>query len=257
MLILTYHSVDDSGSVISLPADRFARQMRFLKESGYRAVSLQTLCQMWDNQESTPPRTVVLTFDDGYANLKEAAFPILEEYGFEATVFVVAAHVGGYNNWPSQPPIVPHLPLLTWRDLRRLSRLGFEIAGHTLTHPVLAGISKEALAREIVRSKDMIEQRIGGPVQTFAYPYGVVDTKAYEAASAAYRAACTTEMGEVSAADDRYRLRRIDTYYLRRYLFFRSLDSALGRSYLSIRDFGRRCGARFRKRNRLGLAELT
>ncbi len=257
MLILTYHSLDDSGSVISVPADTFARQMRFLKESGYGAISLHRLCQAWENQESLPSRTVVLTFDDGYANLKQIALPVLQECGFEATVFVVAGHVGGYNNWPSQPPIVPHLPLLTWSDLRDLSRQGFEIAGHTLTHPVLAGVSKDALAREIKRSKDLIEQKIAGPVHTFAYPYGIVDQAVYEWVSSNYRAACTTEMGEVSAADDRHRLRRIDTYYLRRAVFFRSLDSVLGRSYLSVRDFGRRCGARLRKWNRLGLPELT
>ncbi len=254
MLILTYHSLDDSGSVISLPADMFAKHMRFLKGNGYRAISLQRLCQSWEKQEALPSRTVVLTFDDGYANLKEAALPVLQECGFEATIFLVAGHVGGYNNWPSQPAFVPHLPLLSWGDLRELSRHGFEIGGHTLTHPVLAGISKDALAREIERSKEIIEQKIGSPVQTFSYPYGIVDRASYQHVSSIYRAACTTEMGEVSATDDRYRLRRIDTYYLRRAVLFRSLDSALGRSYLSVRDFGRRCGARLRRWNRLGLA---
>jgi peptidoglycan/xylan/chitin deacetylase (PgdA/CDA1 family) len=253
MLILTYHSLDDSGSVISLPADTFAKHMHFLKDSGYRAISLQRLCRSWEEKEIVPSRTIVLTFDDGYANLKEVALPVLQECGFEATVFVVAGHIGAYNNWPSQPPIVPHLPLLTWGELRELSRHGFEVAGHTMTHPVLAGISKDALAREIKRSKDVIEQEIGSAVQTFAYPYGVADPASYGWVSSYYRAACTTEMGDVSATHDRYRLRRIDTYYLRRAVLFRSLDSALGRSYLSVRDFGRRCGARIRRRNRLGL----
>ncbi len=254
MLILTYHSLDDSGSVISLPGEMFAKHMHLLKENGYRAISLKRLCQSWERQETLPSRTVVLTFDDGYANLKETALPVLQECGFEATVFMVAGHVGGYNNWPSQPPIVPHLPLLTWGDLRELSRHGFEIGGHTLTHPVLAAISKDALAREIERSKDIIEQKMGSPVETFAYPYGIVDHASYRCVSSSYRAACTTEMGEVSATDDRHRLRRIDTYYLRRAVLFRSLDSALGRSYLSVRDFGRRCGAKLRRWNRRGVA---
>lgn len=257
MLILTYHSLDDSGSVISTPGNTFAKQMRFLKENGYRAISLKRLCQLWKAQERIAPRTVVLTFDDGYANLKQLALPVLREYGFEATIFAVAGHVGGYNNWPSQPPIVPHLPLLSWSELRELSRQGFEIAGHSLTHPVLAGISKDALAREVSRSKDMIEQKIGAPVRTFAYPYGVVDQACYDWVSLNYEAACTTEMGEVSALDDRHRLRRIDTYYLRRAVLFRSLDSAWGRSYLTFRDFGRRWGARFRRWNRPGLVEST
>ncbi len=255
MLILTYHSLDNSGSVISLPPETFVKQMRFLKQSGYQAISLQRACRSWEHREALPSRTIVLTFDDGYASLKEVALPILHECGFEATVFVVAGYVGGYNNWPSQPPIVPHLPLLTWTDLRDLSRQGFEIAGHTLTHPILAGISKDAMAREIKRSKDIIEQKIGAPVHTFAYPYGIVDPTAYGWVSSTYRAACTTEMGEVSNADDRYRLRRIDTYYLRRAVVFRTLDSIFGRSYLSVRGFGRRCGARFRKWNRLVSAE--
>lgn len=257
MLILTYHSLDDSGSVISVRPKTFARQMRFLKESGYQAISLQRLCRAWESQEMLPSRTIVLTFDDGYTNLREAALPVLQECGFEATVFVVAGYVGGCNNWPSQPPIVPRFPLLTWSELRELSKQGFEIAGHSLTHPVLAGISKEALDREVKRSKDIIEQKTGLPVGTFAYPYGIVDPASYEWVSSNYQAACTTDMGEVSATDDRYRLRRIDTYYLRRAIVFRALDSFLGRSYLNVRRLGRQCNARFRRRNRLILVEST
>ncbi|RPJ59381.1 MAG: polysaccharide deacetylase family protein [Acidobacteria bacterium] len=255
MLILTYHSLDNTGSVISLAPETFARQMRFLKANGYRVVTLHDLCESWKTGAGLSSRTIALTFDDGYANLMETALPVLEECGFRATIFVVAGYVGAHNNWASQPSTVPLLRLLGWRDLRELSHTGFEIAGHTWTHPALAGISKEALAREIGGSKDLIEQRIGTPVRSFAYPYGVVDAAARDSVASHYLAACTTQMGEVSAEDDRYTLKRIDSYYLRPTVLFRSLDTVFGRSYLNMRDFGRRFRARLRKWNRPDLTE--
>jgi len=256
MLILTYHSIDESGSVISTAPSTFKQQMLFLKRSGHRCISLRELCRAWEAGEDNLSRSVVLTFDDGYANFKLHAVPVLESCGFSATVFIVAGHAGAYNNWPGQLPIVPHLPLLGWGDLRQLAREGFEIGGHSLTHQALSGASKDALDREVRVSKDIIGQRIGCPVESFAYPYGIADRVASDCVSAHYRAACTTEMGEVGPADPRHLLKRIDSYYLRRLVLFRSIDSALGRSYLSVRKLGRNFGARWKKWNRLSLAEV-
>jgi len=256
MLILTYHSIDESGSVISTAPSTFEKQMLFLKRSGHRGISLRDLCMAWETGEKQLAGSVVLTFDDGCANFKQNALPVLDSCGFGATVFVVAGHVGAYNNWPGQLPIIPHLALMSWADLRQLSSQGFEIGGHTLTHQVLSGVSQDALDREVRVSKEIIEQKIGSRVESFAYPYGIADRIARDFVSAHYRAACTTEMGDVGAADPRHLLKRIDTYYLRRLVFFRSIDSVLGRSYLNARRFGRNFGAKWKKWNRVSYAEV-
>src|SRR5580700_4908300 len=106
--ILTYHSLDDSGSVISTPPVVFRRQMEFLAQSGIPVVPL--------DQAVARPGSVALSFDDGFGNLADHALPVLEQYHLPATIFVVSRYCGKMNNWPSQPAGgVPQLPLLSWR----------------------------------------------------------------------------------------------------------------------------------------------
>src|SRR5690348_2083040 len=101
--VLTYHSLDNSRSVISLPPAVFRDQMEALAGSGTPVVPLSEI--------HNRPGAVSITFDDGFANIADHALPILQRFSFPATVFVVGGHCGGYNDWPSQPPGIPRLPL--------------------------------------------------------------------------------------------------------------------------------------------------
>src|SRR5262245_57925953 len=114
--VLTYHSLDESNSVISLAPKIFRRQMEALSDWGFQAIRLGDLLDAWEGERPLPRQPVVLTFDDGFRNLRDCAVPVLEKLNFRATVFAVAGHCGGNNDWPSQIAGVPRLPLLSWSE---------------------------------------------------------------------------------------------------------------------------------------------
>ena len=149
--ILTYHSLDDSGSVISTPPALFRRQIEFLAASGIPVTHLDQVIRQ--------PGSVAITFDDGFGNVAEHAVPLLEQYGFPATVFVVSQFCGRRNNWPSQPAgAVPVLPLLGWDDLAGMPER-VAIGAHTATHPDLSRLPASQCEEEMNSSRDQIEQR--------------------------------------------------------------------------------------------------
>ena len=144
--ILMYHAVEDAVRPpkykhFYVLADEFAGQMRMLKRAGYAPITFKTLAAARAGTYSLPPKPVVLTFDDGYANLKTNVHPLLREMGFPYTVFLVSERVGKTNDW-----VVPDgyeaTPLLTWADLREMQADGgVAFEAHTATHPETGGHS--------------------------------------------------------------------------------------------------------------------
>ena len=242
--ILTYHSLDDSGAVTSVAPRDFAGHMRSLARRGFAGISLTDLLDGWEEKAPLPPRPVVLTFDDGFANLLPHAAPLLATLGFRATLFAVSGRCGQTNDWPGQAPGIPRLPLLSWAELAQISAAGFEIGAHTVSHRPLTALSDEEARREIRESKAMIENHLGRPVTTFAYPFGRMNTASRECVRETFRGACGVELGLASPRDDRHVLRRLDVYYLRRPAVFNLLGTWAGGAYLALRGAGRRLRAR-------------
>jgi peptidoglycan/xylan/chitin deacetylase (PgdA/CDA1 family) len=241
--ILTYHSLDESGSVISVTPAAFRAHMEALREKGCSGIALGRLLDGWDGRATLPARPVVLTFDDAFRNFAESARPVLQSHGFGATVFAVAGRSGGSNDWPGQLARVPRLPLLSAAELRELAGAGFEIGSHGLTHAALDGLSAAEAEREVAGSKRALEDAIGRPVEVLAYPYGRAGAAVRTLAAAHYRAACGVVLASARATDHRHALPRIDAYYLRGPRLFRTLGTPLGRAYLALRAAARRaCG---------------
>src|SRR5215210_5427537 len=134
--ILTYHSLDDSGSPLSMPPLRFRRQMEYLRAARWQSLT-QTELLAGHAQGGWPRKSFCLTFDDGFRNFATRAMPVIEECRFSATVFIVAGQVGRISNWAGQPAWAPRIPLLDWSEVRSISQAGIEIGAHTLTHPRL------------------------------------------------------------------------------------------------------------------------
>lgn len=237
--ILTYHSLDDSGAVTSVAPPDFAAHMRSLARRGFAGISLAGLLDGWDGLARLPARPVVLTFDDGFANLLQHAVPLLTELGFRATVFAVSGRCGRTNDWPHQAPGIPRLPLLSWAELAQVEAAGFEIGAHTVTHRPLTELPPAEAEREMVESKAAIEDRLGKPVKTFAYPFGRFSRADHEVARAHFRGACSVRLGRATPADDRHQLPRLDIYYMRRPALFRLFETPPGRAYLALRGIGR------------------
>lgn len=94
-----YHSIDESGSCVSVSPSDFRLQMAYLKRKGYQTLSLSDFCNFFDSGLSVGRNSVVITFDDGYRNNYEEAFPILREYGFRATIFLITDYIGKTAQW--------------------------------------------------------------------------------------------------------------------------------------------------------------
>lgn len=174
--ILMYHSVADEEEdpyLLTVNPERFAAQMAWLYRTGRRGVSVRELLRA--RAEGTAGRLVGLTFDDGYADFARYAVPVLHEYGFTATAYVVPDLLGTENGWDVKGP---RKQLLTVDQVTELARAGWEIGSHGLGHQALPGLPADQLAVQTRESRRALEELIGGPVTGFCYPYGAVDLAA-------------------------------------------------------------------------------
>jgi len=171
----------------SVSPEQFSRQMECLAASGYRAVVLSDLAHDLPSDDLC----VVLTFDDGYRDVYDIAFPILQQHGFRATVFLVSDWLHGEHSSEG-----PYAPLLSAAQIQEMAQYGVEYGSHGCTHCALAGLSPEKLEAEIAGSRDELQQTLGLPVTTFAYPYGIYDERVRLAVHAAgYTLAVATSNG--------------------------------------------------------------
>ena len=235
--ILAYHSLDHSRSVLSTSPGIFAEQMKVLRDAGVRVVSLSDVA---DRKCSNRENEVVLTFDDGFRNVYQHALPVLQSYGFPATVFLVTDYCEKTNSWPGQTVTIEGESLLAWREIQEMSRAGISFGSHTRTHPDLRKLSIEEAEEELVGSKKAIADSTGLPVDTFAYPYGAYDAALRNLARQHFRLACSTHLGFVKRDSDLFALERIEMYYFQSLLLFRHLFSPATGAYLGIRKQLRR-----------------
>jgi peptidoglycan/xylan/chitin deacetylase (PgdA/CDA1 family) len=208
--ILTYHSIDDSGSAISTSPASFRRQMSWLARSDVAVVPLAEVA----GREGSG-HAIALTFDDAFANFDAEAWPVLEEHGLPATIFVPTSHAGGRNAWENGGRL-PVLPLLDWGSLGRLAEAGLVLGSHTATHPDLRSLDGPAVERELDRAIERIRAETGRDATTFAYPYGRFDEQALAAVRARHSLAVTTEFRALRPGEDACRLPRLDALYFGR-----------------------------------------
>ena len=231
--ILTYHSLDASGAVVSLRPEIFRQHIRSLVVQGIAVVSLEDILGPRRSEETQP--AVALTFDDGFADFSPQAFPWLLQYAFPATVFLVSGYCGKTNDWPSQPPGLGGRALLGWSEIEELSRQGIEFGAHSVTHPDLTRLPLAAAREEILSSRKQIEDRVGRPVKAFAYPYGAESRPLRELVAEHFNRGCSTRLGYLRPDSPRESLERIDVYYLRNRFWFRRLFGAPTAGYLGLR----------------------
>lgn len=209
--ILTYHSVDDSGSVISIDERTFRRHAQWLASGHVRVVPLDVLPSLSDDVDA-----IAITFDDGVESFGRIAAPLLRDHDLPVTLFVVSDAVGSTNVWRGQRDAgIPVFPLLDWDALARLAADGVSIGAHTCTHLDLASAAPDAAEREIAASRARIARELGVDVTTFAYPYGGVSVAARGVVTREFRFGVTTRLALLSPHDDPALLPRLDSYYLR------------------------------------------
>jgi peptidoglycan/xylan/chitin deacetylase (PgdA/CDA1 family) len=200
--ILTYHQIDlapakgtPMRSLYVSPA-AFARQMAWLKCLGFQGLSMSALMPYLRGEKFG--RVVGITFDDGYANNLRHALPVLQQYGFSSTCYIVSQRVGQTNVWDADLG-VPSAALMDWDALRAWQAGGQEIGSHTQTHANLKTLTDVDAQREIADSKTDLETQLGTPVTQFCYPFGIYGPEHAQAARCAgYEAATTTLRGRVA-----------------------------------------------------------
>jgi peptidoglycan/xylan/chitin deacetylase (PgdA/CDA1 family) len=230
--ILTYHSLDDTGSVISTPPALFRKQMEYLAACNIPVVPL--------GQALRQPGSVAITFDDGYCNFLDEALPVLDRHRFPATVFIVAEYCGRKNNWPTQSPgRVPELPLMSWSELLALPTIA-ALGAHTLTHPNLARLTIPECERELRDCQSQMEQRLARPVRWLAYPYGGSSPEVRSLAARYFDLAVSTSLRFLPPHADCLDLPRIDAYYLRGRFPIESLFTQPGGWYIQMRNWIRK-----------------
>jgi peptidoglycan/xylan/chitin deacetylase (PgdA/CDA1 family) len=205
--ILLYHRVSDDPDPLAVPPARFRVQMELLAAEGYRVVDLTEALALLDAGD-VPPRTVGLTFDDGFVDVRDEALPILAEHGFRGTVFVATGVIDGRRMFPWYRDRQPQV--LGWDDVVALDRDGvLRFEAHTVSHPSLLAIEDDEARAEIANSRAELSARLGRPVTAFAYPAGLYGERERRlVAEAGYAAAVTCEPGVNGRDTDRLALRR-------------------------------------------------
>jgi peptidoglycan/xylan/chitin deacetylase (PgdA/CDA1 family) len=171
---LTYHSIDESGSPISFPTSHFRAQIYWLASRGYRSLTARQAVAALAGRAQLEPRSVVLTFDDGFRSVGETALPILAECGFVATVYCATAYVGGASSWERSARI-PEMAVMSWDEILILVDKGWDIGGHSVSHAHLPGLPEATMREEIAEGRRILQERTGCPVTSFAYPFGEFD----------------------------------------------------------------------------------
>lgn len=210
--ILMYHMVDAPVTPSEVrfcraPED-FHEDLRLIRESGCNVVSLAALLNAIANNNQLPDKALVITFDDGLACNYENALPILQKFGYTASVFVVAGRVGGYNDF-SERYGFSRRRMLTVSEIRSLAEAGIDIGSHTVNHIQLGKTDTQTAINEITESKNMLEDILGQKVPHFAYPFGSWNPEIRDAVLAAgYTGACSTMPWPNKLDTDPYLLRR-------------------------------------------------
>ncbi|HEY6781383.1 MAG TPA: polysaccharide deacetylase family protein, partial [Thermoleophilaceae bacterium] len=201
--ILMYHRVAPTGSERlrewRVTPDQFEQQLHYLRTAGYRGASFEEWRAAAERHRPLPGRRVLLTFDDGYEDFAEHAHPLLRQYEFDATVFLVSERVGLTNEWDRG--YGETLPLMDWDTIRALDGHGVRFGGHSASHPMLTALGLDEVVREASSCRAALMEQLGHLARPFAYPYGDMDAAVARTVGACgFEFAVTTAGYSASAA---------------------------------------------------------
>ena len=189
--------------------DMFKKHLQYLKDKNYTVITFKDLDKIgWRNRFKKDKKYIILTFDDGYKDNYDLVFPILKEFNFKATIFLMGSST--YNEWDVKAGGEKEFPLMSVEMIKEMQDYGIEFGAHTFNHPKINTLSNEEIEHQIVDVKKTLEEKIGKKIITFAYPYGILNEYAKEMAKkAGYTFALATDSGSVCLSDDLYQIRRI------------------------------------------------
>ena len=254
--VLMYHHVNPHhGDIVTVTPAVFEEQMRYLRESGYKTLTIPELLSYMGGGYCPKERAVVVTFDDGWIDNYIYAFDVLEKYGIRATVFIVTDRTERASEKTGQvvAPVPNHREskalirngeeekvVLSWELVRKMAESGLaEFYSHTKSHKKCDSLSEGELFEELGESKRVMEERLGRPCPYLCWPYGKYNNRAIGVAKElGYKALFTTYHGVAKTGSDPFAIKRIvvkdkDTWFKRRMAVYTNL--ILSELYLAIK----------------------
>lgn len=214
--ILMYHMIcspkTGEEARYACPPELFEQHLRFLKSSNHTPVSLEKVEAQLLSGEILPENAVAITLDDGFEDNYTNAYPLLKKYDIPATIFLTSGLMGGTNQWMSKRDF-PERKMLNWQQIREMNRDDISFGAHTVSHPKLSELDAEASTKEIIQSKQTIEEKLGKPCHHFAYPYGLFTEQTSNiVGDAGFTLACSTRSGFNNHERDPLVLHRVEVY---------------------------------------------
>lgn len=213
MPILMYHRVAADGPAATqrwrLHPEAFEEQLAYLRDNEFQTLTFAQWRAASDRRHRIPARSLMLTFDDGYADFPDYAMPLLAKYGFTATMFVVTDLVGSASVWDSD--LGEPAELMGWEAVRAVSEQGIEIGSHSSRHRSLVALSPAELVRDLCASRVALRERLDLEVRSVCYPYGLHDARVLSLAGACgFHYGVTTNGWHASFGDDLLGLPRVE-----------------------------------------------
>lgn len=197
LAILAFHKIgkpapDGWNSWFYIGEDIFADYLMYLRENEWKVIDIHMFLKGLRDPDILPRRSALLTFDDGYRSVREYALPVLRQFGYPGIVFVPTDYIARYNTFDDG--IEPKEAICDWDDMQELLQHGIAIQSHGASHRRFSELSDRDQRDELMRSKAVLENNLGFPVEVMAFPYG--DAGMYQGKTAkclketGYRAAC-------------------------------------------------------------------
>jgi peptidoglycan/xylan/chitin deacetylase (PgdA/CDA1 family) len=211
--ILCYHHLAEAPAharftTLYVGPRQFERQLWALRRLGLRGVSMSE--GLWQLEHGARHRCVILTFDDGYVETLTHAAPLLREYGFTATCYLVSGRIGAHNDWDRGQHRREARPLMDFEQVHDWLEAGMEIGAHSCSHPKLSELDAAAASREIGECRADLRMRFGADVDHFCYPFGSFTAETIALVQrAGFRSAVSTRPGVARWPESRYCLPRI------------------------------------------------
>lgn len=210
--ILMYHRIATDGPPglkrWRVAPELFDAHMAALHRAGYQTITLADWADAAIQLRPVRGKRMLLTFDDGYSDFLSGGVPALRRHDFSATMFLVAERIGQTALWDAS--FGDCAPLMSWEEIKSLQPIGIEFGAHSCIHKKMTEMTSKELAEDTKRTRAILEEGLGVPVPTLAYPYGDQNESVRRVVGeAGTTVAVTTEEGISKLGDDPLRLPRI------------------------------------------------
>lgn len=226
--VIMYHRVirdKSEGGVhgIYVTESQFEKHLKYLKQKGFETITFKDLLNnKYKDRFNREKKQIILTFDDGYTDNYNYAFPLLKKYGFKCVIYLLS-HLN-YNKWDVEVKENPEhkFDLMDMSMIKEMEEYGIEFGGHTKTHPKLATLPIEIAQEEILTSKKVLEEKLGHALISFAYPYGNLNEDVKKIVkNSGYNFAVATDSGNISFSEDLFQIRRIGIFSTNNFFTFK------------------------------------